>query len=330
MRRILLLISIFVALPVALSAQWTHWVYLPGDDGVYKANCGYIDRATNFERHRLEGDVKSVVAKCNGEEVSYEFNREGDATHIVFRNVDGNVVASLTSEYTYDDDGRRILSYDMDESGLFIQCFDERGEVIAFDFSEDGCRESLLAESNRRGMLSAIYLCDNGYLTDDRYYFSYLYDADGNVMSRSITGCADCVTLYDYDDESRLRMVTHMDKGQNWIVTQVLRYDEYGNLVRKEYLHDTNMVYSLDIKYSAPDRVERVVRTKGYDVDYVEEYTYSEDGTYLLVMRYNGNNEFVRRVEMELDSMGNVTKMVTTPGGYSAIDVVTFDIEYYE
>ena len=101
-------------------------------------------------------------------------------------------------------------------------------------------------------------------------------------------------------------------------------------MVRKEYLHDTNMVYSLDIKYSAPDRVERVVRTKGYDVDYVEEYTYSEDGTYLVVMRYHGNNEFVRRMEMGLDSIGNVTTMVTTPGGYSAIDVVTFDIEYYE
>ena len=219
----------------------------------------------------------------------------------------------------------------VDGDMIYAFCFDHMGDVIAYGYDYQGRRDCLEVEYNGFGYPSIVSTrCGSEDVKSTYLRYDYDMAADGRILRVEVMGECNYTAHYYYDDAKRLRQATKMERYSDDIMTLVKSYDVDGNLVRLELLDGVEVMYCLMYDYSAPDTLERVVREVSGMVDYFDEYLYSEGGRGLVVTRRGIYGEEYQRVEFEFDGVGNITKMVTTPGRYSDVDVVTFDIEYYE
>ena len=328
MRRYILMLVLMVAMPAMLSAQW---VALPGDEGLSDRVYGLKEYAASFERHRIKGNVKSITAEIDGERTCYSFTPQGDVSSMYFYDADGALKASSLLEYSYDEEGMRRVCYDIDGDMIYAFCFDHMGDVIAYGYDYQGRRDCLEVEYDGFGYPSIVSTrCGSEDVKSTYLRYDYDMAADGRILRVEVMGECNYTAHYYYDDAKRLRQATKMERYSDDIMTLVKSYDVDGNLVRLELLDGVEVMYCLMYDYSAPDTLERVVREVSGMVDYFDNYLYSEGGRGLVVTRRGIYGEEYQRVEFEFDGVGNITKMVTTPGRYSDVDVVTFDIEYYE
>jgi RHS repeat-associated protein len=179
----------------------------------------------------------------NGAYTTYEYDATGQILHLINARADGSIISRF--DYTYDSLGRRTSMQTLD--GQWTYTYDASGQLThaVFNSTNPAVPDQDLtyvydAAGNRirtiHNGVTTEYVANNAdqYLTVGAW--TYAYDADGNLISRS-DGANQW--SYTYDDENRLVSVAGPDG------TWTYEYDVFGNRIatihngqRTEYLID--------------------------------------------------------------------------------------------
>lgn len=255
----------------------------------------------------------------NGIVTEYEYDSRGLLTELTHLDATGTDLASLT--YQHDALGR--ITQIAEGSRIRGFAYDEVGRLIA------GGTPALLetytydAVGNRTSShLSSLYLYDdaNRLLEDDD--FTYVYDADGNLVGKTAKDTG-AVTSYAYDAQDQL---VGIDRPDGTVVTY--RYDALGRRVEKNVDGAvTRFVYDGSdaalVFDGANQLVERLTHRNGIDEPVGIE---RGDETFFHLTNHQGSTRFLADETQtavnryEYDSFGNrlfVDEAVSNPFTYT-------------
>ncbi len=213
---------------ITMTTPWGNFAY------AYD-NANRLTRITNPQNGHFDFDYdlasrRTELTYPNGVITTYAYDDAGQATSIVHRKGAGGPIIAR-ADYQYDLAGNRTSMTDQD--GLHAFDYDDLHRltealhpstntlVQAETFSYDAVGNRL-ADAQITG-----YTYDNADRLTQSSSFTYTYDADGNMTSRT-DRATNLTTTFDYDSENRLTGA-QLPGGPNW----TYKYDALGRRVQK-------------------------------------------------------------------------------------------------
>lgn len=164
-------------------------------------------------------------------------------------------------------------------------------------------------EYDEQGRLAKEYSpsCTDGYSPDRRTITEYKYDEEDRVVYRKVSDMALSGTWnaestteerFAFDDEGRLRFITFRQDGEfdnsNYFVYKTLTYDEDGGVVERTE-EDEVYRYVYTYKNGLLVRTERYIDSLYEEPEYVEHYSYNQEGQIVSVNAYDHEGNPVQK-----------------------------------
>lgn len=180
------------------------------------------------------------------EDASYTYTNDADGNLLVFEyDDDGDGTASQRSVFEYDNAGNRIREEDdndADGTPDSIQAYEYDGDNrltrYDVDYTNDGVIDRVESrEYDGNGNLILFYR-DNITDTADNFFRHYVYDANDNLISYKveINGAFEEIRTYAYDADGNMLQKT-IDHDGDGVVdeNEEYEYDAYGNTINEQY-----------------------------------------------------------------------------------------------
>lgn len=342
MRKLLLAILALVMLPVAILAVSPH--HITGDDRKDLKRHGWEENAASFSRHRLYGNVHTLRAENDKGTVLYTFNPQGDVTHIAYYNPDGLVHTEIFREYTYYPNGNIASVLERNGACVWLREFSIAGECTYNRYRIDavGRDSEVRTECDEQGNPIMKYVYENDELCSF-YNHRNVYDSEGRLIEVWtyeqgnsdlgdfwVMSSIDCM---QYDQNNRLVERRYVTRKYDYIET--FAFNDEGNLTMLDRTYTDSGSYRNTMVYDSEGRVVRLTYADPEGVNYVDEYSYTPNGSDFSVKRYDRHGNQTVQTLYVLDEVGNVVLIdaniysITDDGVDVERQYTTFYIEYY-
>ena len=196
---------------------------------------------------------------------TYTHDADGQLTGLTYTDASSATIRSFS--WTYNAVGEvTSQNSDVDSEDVTAYTYDADGQLIAVDYADSAKTDESYAyddNGNRETSQSSDYTTSSDNRTTSDGTYSYVYDAEGNLIEKYVDANADGVldsgdtdvTTYTWDYRNRLTEAAHQNVfggTVNW--TAEYRYDAFNHRIASLYDNDGDGV---------ADRVERYVWDNG-------------------------------------------------------------------
>ncbi len=252
-------------------------------------------RVTTFDYDIL--NRLTLTTDALGNKVQYEYDENGNAKKITYRDVNDIILQTVTKTYdevdrlrTLTDNGGNTTTYDYDKNGNQTRLTDPEGNLTSYTYDE---RDLLILKTD-----------DLGHTTT--------YDYHETGKPKSIKDANNNITAYYYDDANRIKTVRYPDLSEETYE----EYDNAGRLLKKINRAGERITYAYDNLNRLTVKTYPDASTIAYSYDDGSRLLSATDSNGVIAYSYDRANRllsvqdvFNKTVSYEYDKASNRTKL---------------------